>query len=87
MTRTISMLARLAAVASLAGCSGLMGDRPSGPTTAPATLAGACEAMRPALPIGYHGGKSGLGGGLGEDTPGTVTQVKDANARFKAACP
>lgn len=48
------------------------------PVTAMPTTAGACEAMRPAMPITYHGQK---------DQPDTVAKIKAANARFSAACP
>lgn len=82
MIRTISI-----SVASLlvGGCS-LLGSGPAPSAAVPATLVGACEAMRPALPIRYHGGPDSMGGS-GYDTPGTVAQIKDANARFRAACP
>lgn len=46
-------------------------------TSAPRTPA-VCEALRPALPISYSSSR---------DTPETVKGVRQANARFSAACP
>jgi hypothetical protein len=48
------------------------------PVSAIPTTAGACEALRPAFPITYHGQK---------DQPDTVGRIKAANASFLAACP
>lgn len=65
-----------AAVAILllsAACS----QPPSPVTSAPRTPA-VCEALRPAMPISYSGSR---------DTRETVRNVREANARFEAACP
>lgn len=37
-----------------------------------------CEALRPAMPIAYHGNS---------DTADTIARIRAANARFAAACP
>jgi hypothetical protein len=70
-TRTI-----LTALASLvvASCAGV---------AVTASDAVVCEALRPAMPIAYHGGHDGVGG----DTPDTVARIRLANARFAKACP
>ena len=36
-----------------------------------------CEALRPAMPVLFHGKA---------DTPDTIARIKAANARFQAAC-
>lgn len=72
MTRTI---ATIVVSLLLGGCLG--GGTPPPVTAAPRPLA-VCEALRPALPISYSGSR---------DTPETVKGVRQANARFKAACP
>lgn len=74
MTRTI---ATIAVSLLLGGCLGGGGAAPSPVTAAPRTPA-VCEALRPAMPISYSGSR---------DTPETVKSVRQANARFKAACP
>lgn len=73
MTR---MIATIAASLALGGCLG-DGSTPP-PITAMPTSAAACEALRPAMPISYSSSR---------DTPETVKGVRQANARFKAACP
>lgn len=75
MTRTI-----LIAAASLvmAGC---LHAEPAPPATQ-----GFCLAMKPEMPIAYHGGPDGKGG-TGYDTADTVARVRRANARFRAVCP
>ncbi len=83
-------LISIASAVALSGCA--LGDIPLGerqrpPTPAPLPLVGACEALRPALPIKYKGGPDSRGGRPGEDTASTVYQARDANARFAAACP
>lgn len=66
-----------AAAAMLLLLAGCVTDNPPPVTAAPRTPA-VCEALRPSLPIRY----SSKG-----DTAETVKQVKEANARFSAACP
>lgn len=44
----------------------------------PAPLDGGCEAMRPYMPIKFHGS---------DDTASTINQVRNANAAFRGACP
>jgi len=75
MTRTIALA--LASVA-LAGC---LDDAPAPATAAPPPpprLEAACEAMRSAFPISFASPG---------DTPETVRQVREANARFAVTCP
>jgi hypothetical protein len=62
-------------LALLGGCLG--GDAPPPVTSAPRTPA-VCEALRPDMPIAYHGKA---------DTADTVARIRSANARFAAACP
>lgn len=69
-TRALAPLASVLCLA-LAACS------PPPPDTTPGN-AGVCEALRPAIPVLYHGKT---------DTPDTVERIKQANARFAAACP
>lgn len=45
-----------------------------------------CEALRPDMPVKFHGGPDGKGG-PGFDTRDTVARMRKANARFEAACP
>ena len=66
-------IATIAASLVLGACS----QPPSPVTSAPRTPA-VCEALRPALPISYSSSR---------DTPETVKGVRQANARFEAACP
>ena len=73
LIRTISTLA--ASSLALAAC---MGDSAPPPVTAIPTSAAACEAMRPAFPILFHGKT---------DAADTVVHIKAANARFAGACP
>ena len=73
--RRIPTTLMLAASLVLAGC---MGDAAPPPVTAIPTSAAACEALRPAFPILYHGKT---------DAPDTQARIKSANARFAAACP
>lgn len=56
------------------------------PVKMQADISAVCEALRPDMPIQYHGGKDGLGGHDGEDTVATIQRIKRANARFRAAC-
>lgn len=63
----------VAILAFLTACS----QPPPPVTSAPRTPA-VCEALRPALPISYSSSR---------DTPETVKGVRQANARFSAACP
>ena len=63
------MIVALAISALLAACS----PKPQ----ATVTLAGSCEAFRPAFPISYD---------KILDTAQTVKEVKQANARFASAC-
>lgn len=72
MTRTI---ATIVASLALGGCLG--GGTPTPPVVAMPTSTATCEALRPAMPISYSGSR---------DTPETVKGVRQANARFKAAC-
>jgi len=71
----IRTTATLAVSMVLGGCFG--GGSPPPVTAAPRTPA-VCEALRPAMPISYSSSK---------DTPETVKGVRQANARFSAACP
>lgn len=73
MIRTI---ATIAASLLLGGCFG--GGSPPPPVTSAPRTPAVCEALRPALPISYSGSR---------DTPETVKGVRQANARFAAACP
>lgn len=63
----------IASLALLAACA----PAPP-PVTGTSSTPAICEALRPAMPIQYSGTK---------DTPETVKQVRQANARFQAACP
>lgn len=74
MIRTI---ATIAASLALGGCLGGGSAAPPPVTSSPRTPA-VCEALRPAMPISYSGSR---------DTPETVKGVRQANARFAAACP
>lgn len=65
--------AAVAILLALGACS----QSPPPVTAAPRTPA-VCEALRPAIPISYSSSK---------DTPETVKGVRQANARFTAACP
>lgn len=78
MIRTISI-----ACASAAGAAFLVACAAAPPLPAAASV---CEALRPDMPVKYHGGPDGKGG-AGYDTPDTVARVRLANARFAAACP
>lgn len=71
----IRMTVTIAASLALGACLG--GEPPPPVTSAPRTPA-VCEALRPAMPISYSSSK---------DTPETVRGVRQANARFQAACP
>ena len=44
----------------------------------PPTVAATCEALRPAMPVKYHGATTDRE---------TVANIRAANARFRAACP
>ena len=65
--------AAVAILLALGACS----QSPPPVTAAPRTPA-VCEALRPAMPISYSSTR---------DTPETVKGVRQANARFTAACP
>lgn len=43
----------------------------------PQTSDAGCEAMRPYLPIKFHGN---------DDTASTIDQIRNANAAFRGAC-
>ena len=73
MTKTI---ATIAASLALGGCFG--GGSAPAPVTSSARTPAVCEALRPAMPISYSSTR---------DTPETVKGVRQANARFTAACP
>lgn len=68
MTRTILIAAALSAGMLVAAC----------PDTPPPSPIGVCEALRPDLPVRYHGDTT---------DPATVANVRRANARFRAVCP
>jgi hypothetical protein len=68
MTRIIWIAAGLSL--ALGGCA-TMGR-------APPSVAATCEALRPALPVKYHGNTMDAE---------SVANVRAANARFRAACP
>jgi hypothetical protein len=51
------------------------------PVTGAPRIKAVCEALRPAMPIRYRDRATGP-----SDTPETVKQVKQANARYQAAC-
>lgn len=72
MIRTTAIIA---ASLALAGCGFLPSSRP---VTATPRNPAICEALRPAMPISYSGSR---------DTRETVRNVREANARFEAACP
>jgi len=78
MIRTISI-----ASASALGLAVIVACTSVAPPPAPVAV---CEALRPDMPVKYHGGPDGKGGS-GFDTPDTITRVRRANARFEAACP
>lgn len=79
MTRTISIAcASTLGLAVIVACASL-----EGPPPAPVSV---CEALRPDMPVKFHGGPDGKGG-PGYDTRDTVDRVRRANARFEAACP
>lgn len=71
----IRTTATLAVSLALGGC---LGGGSSLPLTAAPRTPAVCEALRPAMPISYSSSK---------DTPETVKGVRQANARFSAACP
>ncbi len=75
MIRTISIACASALVAAIVACASV-------PPPAPAAV---CEALRPDMPVKFHGGPDGKGG-PGFDTRDTVDRVRKANARFEAAC-
>lgn len=76
MTQTISIvLASTLYLASIVACVG--------PPPAPVAV---CEALRPDMPVKYHGGPDGKGG-PGYDTRDTIDRARSVNARFEAACP
>lgn len=68
---------RVAAAGIILLLLGACSQPPPPVTSAPRTPA-VCEALRPAMPISYSSSR---------DTPETVKGVRQANARFSAACP
>jgi len=48
------------------------------PRPSASKLDAGCEAMRPFMPIKFHGN---------DDTASTIGQVRNANAAFRSACP
>ena len=77
MIRTISIACASAlAVAAIGACASMA------PPPAPVAV---CEALRPDMPVKFHGGPDGKGG-PGYDTRDTVDRARRANARFEAAC-
>lgn len=70
-TRLLSLAGLL--LVGVTACS-----QPPPPVTAAPRTPAVCEALRPAMPISYSGSR---------DTPETVKGVRQANARFAAACP
>lgn len=79
MIRTIL----IASILLLGGCSLTGGGEP---VQVQVAKPAACDAMAPDMPIMFHGGKTGLGGGPGEDRTDTVQRIKLANARYTAIC-
>lgn len=78
MIRTISIACASAlCLAAVVACASV--------APPPAAVA-VCEALRPDMPVKYHGGPDGKGG-PGFDTPDTIARARRANARFEAACP
>ena len=59
----------IAALSLLSACA----SKPEATARTPAV----CEALRPAMPVLFHGKA---------DTPDTVARVKAANARYASAC-
>lgn len=72
-----------ASLLALGGCSLTGGGDPVVVQTSTGAL---CDAMAPDMPIPYHGGKDGRGGGPNEDRSDTVTRIQHANARYSAVC-
>lgn len=71
MIRTISIALLLASsVAALVAACGDDRSRPSGQSV--------CEAMRPDMPVKYHGSTTDAE---------TIGNIRRANARYSAACP
>jgi len=78
MIRTISIACVSAlGLAVIVACASL--EPP--PTTVPV-----CEALRPDMPVKFHGGPDGKGG-PDYDTRDTIDRARRVNARFEAACP
>lgn len=68
MTRTILTLLAVSMGALVAAC----------PDTPPPSPIGVCEALRPDMPVKYHGNTTDAV---------TTANIRRANARFRAACP
>lgn len=63
---------------SIALCSLLLTACATNGVGSTASTPAVCEALRPAMPIAYHGNS---------DTADTIARIRAANARFAAACP
>lgn len=70
MTRTI-----WTACASAAALGAMLAACETRPPPAPVAV---CEALRPDMPVKYHGSTTDAE---------TVTNIRRANARYRAACP
>lgn len=64
----------ISTILAIAATSAACSSNPSTVARTPAV----CEALRPAMPIAYH--SKG-------DTADTADRIKQANARYAAACP
>lgn len=83
MIRTIlTECASALGYASLMAAGALLAACAVAPPPAPAPV---CEALRPDMPVKFHGGPDGKGG-PGYDTRDTIDRARRANARFEAAC-
>jgi len=83
MIRTISIeYASVLGYAALGAAGAMLASCAVAPPPAPVAV---CEALRPDMPVKFHGGPDGKGG-PGFDTRDTVDRVRKANARFEAAC-